>query len=242
MAKRALFLAVLLALSASAAGAPVIVTRESKALDFNYQWPAEAASVPSLQRHLQSDMTKALRQARSDAEGDAKQARANHYPFRRHSYSLNWELAGQTDRLLSLRGDLGFDTNGAHPNSATKALLWDRKLGNSVTVSSLFARSADLATITRAQYCRALDAERLKRREGERLTGEFAQCPKYGELAIIPDDRDHDGRFDRLLFVASPYVAGPYFEGEYQVVERVSPRLMRALKPVYRSSFETQPQ
>src|SRR4051812_13348423 len=62
MAKRALFLAVLLALSGSAAGAPVIVTRESKALDFNYQWPAEVASVPSLQRHLQADMTKALRQ------------------------------------------------------------------------------------------------------------------------------------------------------------------------------------
>jgi len=96
--------------------------------------------------------------------------------------------------------------------------------------------------LTRSSFCKALDAERLRRRDGERLEGEFAQCPAFKELAIILVDRKRNHRFDHLLFVASPYVAGPYVEGSYEISLPISSSLIAAMKPDYRSSFEVQRQ
>jgi hypothetical protein len=99
-----------------------------------------------------------------------------------------------------------------------------------------------LAALTRPGYCRALDAERRKRRQGERLGGDFDECPKYGDLAIAPVDKNRNGRFDTIQFVASPYTAGPYAEGEYSIALPVTSQLIAAIKPEYRSSFERQRQ
>ena len=57
-----------------------------------------------------------------------------------------------------------------------------------------------------------------------------------------PVDKDKDGRFDEVEFVASPYTAGPYAEGEYELVLPVTRQLIAAIKPVYRASFEAQRQ
>jgi hypothetical protein len=40
------------------------------------------------------------------------------------------------------------------------------------------------------------------------------------------------------LIVASPYVAGPYAEGEYEIELSVTPDLLAALKDEYRGDFE----
>ena len=92
--------------------------------------------------------------------------------------------------------------------------------------------------MTRIRYCALLNAERKKRRQGETLAGEFDQCPKYSELAITPADKDKDGLFDTIAFVASPYVAGPYVEGEYEIGVPVTRQLIAGTKPAYRASFE----
>ena len=116
-------------------------------------------------------------------------------------------------------------------------MLWDRALGREAKLDSLFTRPGGLAAVTRPAYCKALDAERLKRREGEKLDGEFAACPKYADLAIAPVDSDQNGRFDTVDFVASPYIAGPYAEGKYEISLPVTAALTAALKPQYRASF-----
>jgi len=78
---------------------------------------------------------------------------------------------------------------------------------------------------------------------GEKLDlPEFNECPKYSDLAIAPVDKNKDGRFDRLGFIASPYVAGPYAEGEYEIELPVTPQLIAAMKSTYRSSYEAQRQ
>ena len=101
---------------------------------------------------------------------------------------------------------------------------------------------SSFSAATRASYCKRLDAERAKRRQGEKLGGEFDQCPKYSELSVYPADKNRNGRFDRITFVASPYVAGPYVEGEYEISLPVSSALIAAMNPEYRSSFEVQRQ
>ena len=66
----------------------------------------------------------------------------------------------------------------------------------------------------------------------------FDDCPALSDIAIIPTDKSKDGRFDRFLLVASPYVAGPYAEGTYEIELPVTPELIAALKGDYRPSFE----
>lgn len=224
------------------AAAPVKIQRNSMALEFSYEWPAEAAAIPALQRRLRAQMEKDFRQARNDASEDQAASRQNHFDFHQNSFSLKWTSAGQSPRLLSLQSETDSYAGGAHPNSSYGALLWDRRAERPITVPALFASSAAFAALTRASFCSSLTAERLKRRSGEKLGGEFDSCPQYADLAIAPLDRNANGRFDAIGFVASPYVAGPYVEGEYEIIVPVTTKVIAALKAPYRSSFEAQRQ
>src|SRR5690349_12049105 len=110
-----LIAALLLCASGAAAkqAKAVRTERVSSALEFSYEWPVKADQVPGLRTFLRADMQKSFAQARSDAADDARRAKANHYPFRQHSYSMAWDLEGETSRLVSLQGALAYDTNGA---------------------------------------------------------------------------------------------------------------------------------
>lgn len=230
------------ALLAIAAGPvrPVSIDRQSKLLDFTYGWPGEAAGIPQLNARFRSQMEKAYSEARKYAQEDLALTRKQKRDYNQHYYSAAWESLGQSTRLLSLQGVIESFTGGAHPNHDYKAIIWDRRLGQAISMSALFANQGDFGTLTRAVYCSKLDKERRKRREGEKLGGEFDQCPKFTDLAIAPADRNNDGRFDSVDFVAPPYVAGPYVEGEYEISVPVTQRFSRSLKPEYRSSFEAQ--
>jgi hypothetical protein len=230
---------VALALAAPAAAKSFNLALKTQDLDFSYQWPAEAAAIPTLDHRLRADMSKALTEAKANARDDVKLARQQQRQFNQHYFSMKYTAVGQSPRLLSLESENGVFEGGAHPMTTYDALLWDRRQNRAVTVASLFVHPGDLSAVTRTFYCKALDAERNKRREGMKMDlAEFNACPKYSELAISPVDRDKDGKFNDLNFVASPYVAGPYSEGEYPITVPVTPQFLAALKPEFRSSFE----
>lgn len=239
-AMKVLALAVLLATSAEAR--PVKIERNSKALEFTYEWSAEAAAVPALDRRFRTEAAKAYRGALGISAEEQKIAREQKRDYNPQFYSKQWSTAGQSRGLLSLQYQLGAFTGGAHPNTSYGALLWDRRLVRQIDVGALFLRQDAFPGLTRIAYCKALNDERRKRRQGEELSGEFGQCPRYADLAISPVDKDKDGRFDEVAFVASPYTAGPYAEGEYELVLPVTRQLIAAIKPVYGASFEAQRQ
>lgn len=157
-------------------------------------------------------------------------------------YSANITTAGQSLRLLSLQTAIIHYMGGAHSNYGFDALLWDRRQNRPIDVNSLFLWSGAFQALTRPRFCKALDGERDDRWEGEKLDGEFGDCPKYDRLAIALVDKDRDGKFDGLEFVAAPYTAGPFSEGEYEIAIPVTSKLIRGIKPEFRSSFEVQPQ
>jgi len=160
-----------------------------------------------------------------------------------YNYLSEITLTAKPGRLLSLQS--AFDTfeGGAHPNHSYDALLWDRVLGREIAIGDQFLHASSFAALTRGPYCKALAREQSKRRDGEKLDlREFNECPKYSDLAIAPVDKNKDGRFDRLGFIASPYVAGPYAEGEYEIELPVTSQLIAAMKSTYRSSYEAQRQ
>ena len=222
--------------------APGKIERNSRALEFSYEWAADAAAIPALDRWMKAQANAELGKAQKYAREDQALARQQKRDYNQHTFAAEWESVGQSPRLLSLKGNFGSFTGGAHPNYTFKALLWDRKLARQIRLESIFMRAGDLPGLTRAGYCKALDAERSKKREGEKLGGDFDQCPSYSELAIFPIDGDGDGKFDSIDLIAPPYVAGPYVEGEYDIVVPVAAKLIAALKPEYRGSFEAQRQ
>ena len=233
-------LALVTALGAAAAPQPVKIDRQSKLLDFTYEWPAEAAAIPTLDKRFRADAAKAFAEARKYAEEDMALTREQKRDYNQHFYAAGWERFGQSKRLLSLGETVETFTGGAHPNHDFNALVWDRQLGKEVAMHRLFAKPTAFGAVTRSAYCKTLDKERMDRREGEKLGGEFDECPKFADLAIVPADKDGNGRFDRIDFIAPPYVAGPYVEGEYEIELPVTTALIAALKPEYRPSFETQ--
>ena len=93
------------------------------------------------------------------------------------------------------------------------------------------------------RWCDALNKAREEKR-GEPVGGDgmFDDCPKLSDIAIIPTDKDKNGRFERLMLIASPYVAGPYVEGSYEINLAATPDLVAVLKADYRPSFEVQTQ
>ncbi len=240
--KRGLLVAPALACAVAVTAAPAKFEKNSDTLEFTYEWSPQAAAIPALDHRFRGEVLKALGTARANVREDERLAREQKRDFHAHSYSMRWTTAGETPRLLSLQSEKGTFEGGAHPNSSFGALLWDRRTGREISVSSLFAKPADFEALTRAAYCRNLDAERKKRRQGERLAGDFDQCPKYSELAIAPVDSTRNRRFDQIAFTTSPYVAGPYVEGKYEIFVPVTAKLLAALKPAFRYSFEAQRQ
>jgi hypothetical protein len=228
------------------AARPFKVHEKSQAADFTYEWPAEVSAVPALVKRFRADMQK--RRAETIAGGKdeiAMRRKMGAEPIG-YMHSTKVSTAGKSPRLLSLRIDVSQYTGGAHGMYYSKGLLWDRRGGREIPLASLFAPGVPYLTALRALYCRALGAERKRRRGGDGKLGggisEFDACPKLSELAFLPADSDRDGRFDRLHFIAAPYTAGPYAEGDYDIAIPVTKTLLAMIRREYRSSFEAQPQ
>ena len=240
--KAILVLASTLLVAAAAPAKPFASEVKTIDADFSYSWPAEVSAIPVLVRRFSADMRKQKADTLAGGkEFNAERKKRGDEPVGFMS-STAIETQGQSARLLSLRIDVGSYTGGAHPNSGTTALLWERRLKKEIAINDLFLRRAAFSNLARAAYCKALGKERLKRREGEKIGGQFDECPKFAELAIMPRDEKRNGRFDTIAFVASPYVAGRYVEGEYELELPVTPQLIAAMKPLYRPWFEVQRQ
>ncbi len=210
---------------------------KSKWLDFEYGWSSEANAIPALVARFSADMKKQRASLTAQAQKDAADRKKQGFPFNAYQQVTSITTVGETPRLLSLSNDTYEFAGGAHGNSGTKAILWDRRLNKQIDLSALFRAGSGYLTQLRGPYCKALNAERKKRRQGEQLGAEFNQCPQFSELTLMPADPKKKGRFNQILIVADPYVAGPYVEGSYDIGVPVNAALMTRLKPEYRPSF-----
>ena len=215
-------------------------SREEKTplLDFSYEWPAEAAAIPALVERFTRDMDSAHKEAVATAQEDEKSRKGIGVDFNNHSFERSWSTAGQSPALLSLMATTSVFTGGTHPNHGSTALLWDRKANREMKASDLFAKASDFTALLNGPWCKGIEQARLERRQGERIGGEFDICPPLSDISVIPADTDNDGKFDRLRFLADPYVAGPYAEGDYEVAYAIEPSWIAAMKPEWRDSFE----
>jgi hypothetical protein len=224
------------------AAKPFRLHDEDELLEFTYSWPAEAVAIPELDARFRSDLDKARKEARDIAVDTKESMTELKVEFHQQFFTREWELYGQSPRLLSLSNLTGTYTGGAHPNYNVAALLWDRRAGREIGIADLFEPGA-FSSLTEKPFCKALDKERSSRRDGEKPDPDstFWDCLGLDQLAVSPLDEDKDGKFEQIMFSASPYVAGPYAEGRFDIPLRVTTAMIAALKPEYLDSFEVQP-
>ena len=218
---------------------PFVYDVENDLIEFHYGWSAEAAAVPELDQRFRKEMKK----TESELVGGAKEDRASRekqgFEFHGFLSSTQYDTAGQSGRLLSLKVDVGSYEGGAHGNHGVGSLLWDRVAAKEIKDTDLFADAANRDRLLIQRWCDALNKAREEKR-GEPVGGGgmFDDCPKLDEIAIIPTDKDKNGRFEQLNLVASPYIAGPWSEGDYEIELAVTPDLIASLRSDYRADFE----
>ncbi|GAA4040243.1 RsiV family protein [Sphingomonas rosea] len=236
-----MIIAALLLAAAPPAGA-VAITSDRDGLSFAYGWPREAEAVPALSRRFRADAA-AQKKRMMDLVAGEKAFRAEQkLDFNGLDFSRQYELYGQSRQLLSLVNATAAYTGGAHPNSGTKALLWERRLGRDITYANLLSPRQSWDGAIRQPFCVLLDRERAKRRQEPVKRADWpAQCPQLKELTVALADKDKDGRFDHVDVLADPYVAGPYAEGGYEISLPITATMIGRLKPGYRADFKAQP-
>ena len=231
--------------SAVAATAPAaeaaarVVKDETELYEFEYSYPAQAAAIPPLKAWLDADLAKRKAEVVGGAQEDKKAADSGEFPFRAHSGSTEWKLVTDIPGWLSLSSLVGGYTGGAHPNYAYTALLWDKAAGQRREAADLFQSKAALSEAIRKPFCDALDAQRAQKRGAkiDRDSGDpFDECIDPLESAVILGSSNRR-TFDRIGVLISPYSAGPYAEGDYEVTLPVTPAVLAAVKPEYRASF-----
>lgn len=224
------------------AAAPVTIASKNAVLDFTYKWSAEAAAVPVLDRKFRADAanqrTKLAAMARQDRSERLKNKMEWPAPY---SFNRDWTTAGQTPRLLSLSSKTYVFSGGAHGNTNTKPLLWDRRLGREISINSLLLRAGWWDGAIRQPFCTLLKRERAKRLQEPPANDIFSQCPPLKDVSLTLTDTNRNGRLDHVLVTADPYVAGSYAEGMYEISLPLTAAMLARVKPDYRASFESQP-
>jgi hypothetical protein len=222
---------------------PFLAEEKNDLIDFHFGWSAEAGAVPQLVDRFQAQLAKIKAELIAGAKQEKAWREKENLDFNGFMSSTDYTTAGQSPGLLSLSVAIGSYTGGAHGNHGVGAILWDRQRQKEIGTKELFAEQSNRDRLLTQPWCDALGTARAAKRNGETSNGIFDDCPKLDEIAIVPTDKDGNGRFDRLMFTAAPYVAGPYAEGSYEIDLPVTPDLIATLKSEYRDSFEAaQPQ
>lgn len=203
-------------------------------LDFRYDWPAEAEAIPALRAMLRRRLETAHAEALAGARETREASRGANMPFYREMHDEVWSVEADTGRFLSLTADLHLDQNGAHPNRAFDALIWDRARGRATSAAALLGAAALAAMAPR--YCSGLDTA-VAAHGGEPPS----PCPPLRERVLAFSDRDHDGRFDTLHVLIPPYAAASYADGSFVVDVTFERGDLGGLASADRAAFEAAP-
>ncbi|MFM2371785.1 MAG: hypothetical protein RIS85_1507 [Pseudomonadota bacterium] len=207
--------------------------------EFDYTYPANAGAIPALKDLLDKDLEKARSELAADAREGQTASKEGGFPFNPYSHSVEWKVVTDLPAWLSLSTLVGFYSGGAHPNYGYDTILWDRIAGKRRAPVDLFTSKAALSAAIRAPFCKELDKQRAKKRGGEALGGgitEFEECIDPAEQTVILGSSNGKA-FDRIGVLVSPYAAGPYAEGSYEVTVPVTAKALAAIKPEFRNSF-----
>ncbi|MEP5510458.1 MAG: DUF4163 domain-containing protein [Erythrobacter sp.] len=206
--------------------------------EFSYSWPKQVSAIPGLAKLLGEKRAEALTSQKKEWKESVDEFGTDGCTSCvTRDFSTEWKVVTDLSRFLSLSSGSYIYGGGAHGNSFTDSLIWDRKAEASINTTTLFKSTSALWDAARDDYCKALDKVRAERRgEPVQEGGYGSECPGLDELTLMAGSSDGK-TFNRLGLVADPYVAGAYAEGTYEVTLPVTNAILDAVKPEYREYF-----
>lgn len=196
----------------------LLLRYEAPTLSFRWSLAPEAALEPDFVRALRGDALAALGQERKAADADAANPPPGRPPLQ-YQWLQRWKAEAETDSLLALSSSLYSFTGGAHGNLVLGSALWDRGAGKRIGFAELFDNPAAALAALKPGFCKALDAERAERRQGQKGSG-FTDCPDLARQKIVPVG---EGRITSFRVLVPPYEAGPWSEGAYEIGLEAAP-------------------
>ena len=209
----------------------LLVRFESPVLRFRWSLAPEAALEPALVTGMRAEALAERQKAMRQAEADAKSPPPGRPPYQTE-WRERWQPAAETDLLLALSARQYSFTGGAHGNLVLRSVIWDRGAGRRISFAELFTDPAAAMAVLKPAFCKALDAERAARRQGQAAAG-FSDCPNPAAYPIVPQG---DGAIGMFRVLVPPYEAGPWSEGVYEIALDAAP-LRNFLAPRYRPAF-----
>jgi hypothetical protein len=135
--------------AAYARGADYDHSEKSPLYEARLRVPASAMAMAPLRDRIFALYGKDVAEAKSEAKDD----REGNKDFHPYMLDTRWRTSFENEIVLSLTDEIYADTGGAHPNSAFKTLVWDKRRARAVPLTALFApgrENAALAAIAKA--------------------------------------------------------------------------------------------
>jgi hypothetical protein len=201
------------------AAAPMAFESKTPWADVSLTLPAGIKPQGDLHARLYAEEVRRLRQFTEGAQGELTEAGAE-TDRPKYQKTITITVAAETAKLLSLkRSDFDY-SGGAHPNTLTDGLLWDKALKRRVGVADLFGKGADLSILDQA-LCTAINtAKRARVPDSAGVTlgaGKTFSCPRAADTPFVLTASDTPGKAAGLTFLIGPYQVGPYVEGAYEI-------------------------
>ena len=217
------------------------VSEETDDYLFTYSYPAPAGAIAPLGDLLDRQLEERRSELAASSAQAKREARADGFPYNKHSYQAEWKVVANIPDWLSLSNEFSSYSGGAHGIYGVSSLVWDKQEAEAIEAIDFFTSPQALEDALGDRFCEGLNSQREERRgapvdpEADDL---FNNCPEMDELIVLVGSGS-GRRFDRLTLYAGPYVAGPYAEGDFRVNLPIDRAVLQTVKPRYRESFAT---
>ena len=197
--------------------APLGFAKTDKDVQVTLTLPEPIKLYPELHTRLYNEGEAALTAFIDQAHKDRADNSADGIEEPAYYHFINWKIAAQSTRLVSLYAEEEDYEGGAHPNSSFQALLWDKSKDDLIPPARLFSNGADMKSVD-DYVCRQIEAERA-RRAGEPVSEAQSgfDCPKFADSRLILIPSTVGGKIGAIDALYAPYEVGPYAEGPYEV-------------------------
>ena len=205
--------------------------------EFSYSWPAKVSAVPALAKRLTAERDKLLAEQKAEWQESLREfGDSDCIACVNRDLQKSWDVVADLPRFLSLSWNLYAYTGGAHGNSGSGGLVWDREANAALAPEDLFVSEAALQDALYTRWCKALQRDRVTRLGMEPADSSTFPCPQIAELTVLlgSSNKTH---FDRVGLIADPYVAGSYAEGSYELTFPVTAEVLAAVRPEYKAAF-----
>ncbi|MBX9801254.1 MAG: DUF3298 and DUF4163 domain-containing protein [Caulobacteraceae bacterium] len=206
------------------AAAPMGFEQKTPYADVRLTLPDAIKRQTDLHARIYAEEVRGLRQFVEGAQGELTEAGAD-TDRPKFEKTVTVTAALETGKLVSLKR-VDFDySGGAHPNTLSSGILWDKALKRRVGLADLFRRNADLTALDQA-LCTAINAAKRARVPDSvavTLGGRpGSACPRAADTAFVLAPGSVNGKAAGLVFFIGAYQVGPYAEGGYEIALPVS--------------------